>query len=300
MNKIKRGTERIVEPLSKSNKKSDISNKKSDIFVLETPRRDLSKLVTSDKTLQQIKSIISKIQNYDLLYNKFGLKDIDPTGGRTAINLYGPPGTGKSFAAEAIASTLKKKIIRVNYAEIESKYVGDTPKNIKLLFSEAKKADAILIFDEADSILGNRLSNVSQSTDHAVNVSKSVMLLELDNFSGITIFTTNFGSNYDSAFVRRIIGHIKFTLPNSENRNKLFRGMIPDKLPVKLSEKDFLSIIDLTEGFSGGDLLNVVIYASSQAVERDGENCKVGINDFVDAISLIKIAKKEIGINSKK
>lgn len=293
MNKIKRGNERIVEPLS-------IPNKKSDIFMLETPRRDLSKLVTSDKTLQQIKNIISKIQNYDLLYNKFGLKDIDPSGGRTAINLYGPPGTGKSFAAEAIANALNKKIIRVNYAEIESKYVGDTPKNIKLLFSEAKKADAILIFDEADSILGNRLSNVSQSTDHAVNVSKSVMLLELDNFSGITIFTTNFGSNYDSAFVRRIIGHIKFTLPNSENRNKLFRGMIPDKLPVKLSEKDFLSIIDLTEGFSGGDLLNLVIYASSQAVERDGENCKVGINDFVDAISLIKIAKKEIGINSKK
>lgn len=293
MNKIKRGNERIVEPLAKSNKKSDI-------FVLETPKRDLSKLIIPDKTLLQIKSIISKIQNYDLLYNKFGLKDIDPTGGRTAINLYGPPGTGKSFAAEAIANTLKKKIIRVNYAEIESKYVGDTPKNIKLLFSEAKKEDAILIFDEADSILGNRLSNVTQSTDHAVNVSKSVMLLELDNFSGITIFTTNFGSNYDSAFVRRIIGHIKFTLPNSENRKKLFKGMIPNKLPIKLSKKDFQSIIDLTEGFSGGDLLNVVIYASSQAVERDGKNCKVCINDFVDAIALIKIAKEEIGTNNKK
>ncbi|WP_258231826.1 hypothetical protein [Bombilactobacillus bombi] len=76
--------------------------------------------------------------------------------------------------------------------------------------------------------------------------------------------------------------------------------MIPNKLPIKLSEKDFQSIIDLTEGFSGGDLLNVVIYASSQAVERDGENCQVCINDFVDAISLIKIAKKEIGINNKK
>lgn len=76
--------------------------------------------------------------------------------------------------------------------------------------------------------------------------------------------------------------------------------MIPSKLPIKLSEKDFQSIIDLTEGFSGGDLLNVVIYASSQAVERDGENCQVGINDFVDAISLIKIAKKGIGTNDKK
>ena len=62
----------------------------------------------------------------------------------------------------------------------------------------------MLFFDEADSILGKRLANVSQSTDHAVNVSRSVMLLELDRFDGVTVFATNLASNYDSAFVRRI------------------------------------------------------------------------------------------------
>ena len=74
----------------------------------------------------------------------------------------------------------------------------------------------MLFYDEADSILGKRLSNVSQSTDHAVNVSRSVMLLELDSFKGVTLFATNFMSNYDSAFVRRIIGHIEMPLPTED------------------------------------------------------------------------------------
>lgn len=123
------------------------------------------------------------------------------------------------------------------------------------------------------------------------------MLLELDAFSGITIFTTNFGSNYDGAFVRRILGHIEFELPNDEGRRKIFKKLIPDKLPVGIDEEKENVVIEETEGFSGGDLVNMVIYASSSAVERDGENCKVEIHDFLAAIEIIKKAKREIGIN---
>ncbi|WP_054690486.1 ATP-binding protein [Fructilactobacillus florum] len=195
MTKVDRSGERKTRPLNL--KESNLP------FQVEEPKRSLENLIVSNDVLNQIKSLISKIDNYDLLYNKFGLREIDSSGGRTVINLYGLPGTGKSFAAEAIAKEMGKKIIKVNYAEIESKYVGETPKNIKLLFKEAKKEDAILIFDEADSILGRRLDSVTKSTDHAVNLTKSVMLLELDNFSGITIFTTNFGKNYDPAFFKK-------------------------------------------------------------------------------------------------
>lgn len=139
-------------------------------------------------TRQQIDSLLQKVKLHEILYENFGLGKVDLSGGRTAINLYGPPGTGKSVTAEAIANALGKSMIRVNYAEIESKFVGETPKNIKEAFRFAKENDAILFFDEADSILGKRLSNVSQSTDHAVNVSRSVMLLELDSFRGVTLF----------------------------------------------------------------------------------------------------------------
>ncbi len=286
------GNERYVKPLHKENKKPQEA-----LFSVERPRRGFDKLVLPPKTEIQLKSLLTKIKNYDLLYNKFGLKEIDATGGRTSINLYGPPGTGKSMAAEAIAYELGKKIIRVNYAEIESKYVGETPKNIRAVFNAAKEEDAVIIFDEADSILGKRLSNITQSTDHAVNVSKSVTLLELDAFPGITIFTTNFGSNYDGAFVRRILGHIKFELPHEEGRRKILKKLIPEKLPLSISEEEENVIIEETEGFSGGDMVNMVIYASSSAVQRDGEKCKVGISDFMEAIEIIKNAKLEIGIN---
>lgn len=123
------------------------------------------------------------------------------------------------------------------------------------------------------------------------------MLLEMDNFSGITVFTTNFGQNYDSAFVRRIIGHIEFTLPDFERRKEIFNNLIPSKLPIELSEEQKDKLISGMEGLSGGDLLNVVIYASSAAVERDGADCKVTIDDFAEAAAMIMKAKKEIGVN---
>ena len=125
------------------------------------------------------------------------------------------------------------------------------------------------------------------------------MLLEMDNFDGIMIFTTNFGENYDSAFVRRIIGHIKFELPDDNNREKIFKGLIPKELPVDITEKDIEIIVAKSNGFSGGDLLNMVIYASSSAVERDGEMCKVSLIAFLEACYLIKNAKKEIGKTNK-
>lgn len=294
--------ERFVEPLDlKSLKKKNQQIQDSDmmIYSVEYPQTSLDLLVVPEKTKNQIRSILTKIKHFDLLYNKFGLKQIDKTGGRTLINFYGPPGTGKSFAAEAIAKELGKKIIKANYAQIESKFVGETPKNIKKIFRAAKREDAVVLFDEADSILGSRLSNVTQSTDHAVNVSKSVMLLEMDNFDGIMIFTTNFGQNYDSAFVRRIIGHIKFQLPNEEGRKKIFLGLLPEKLPVSISDLDLEQIVKISDGLSGADLVNVVLYASSSAVERDGEKCHVTYADFEEACYLIKKAKNEIGKSKK-
>ncbi|USS93217.1 ATP-binding protein [Fructilactobacillus ixorae] len=290
MAKVDRSGERKVSPL----KIKPQAKTPKLVFPVETPQRDLQNLIVADEVATQIKSLLAKIENYDLLYNQFGLSEIDSTGGRTVINLYGLPGTGKSFSAEAIAKALGKRIIKVNYAEIESKYVGETPKNIKLLFKEAKDEDAVLIFDEADSILGRRLDSVTKSTDQAVNLTKSVMLLELDNFAGIAIFTTNFGKNYDPAFLRRIIGNIEFLLPAKTARGKILAKLIPTKLPVDLTPADLDQILEHTEGFSGGDLLNVVVYASSHAVERDGVECKVGLADFDDAIGLIKKAKHEL------
>lgn len=270
--------------------------KRLSMFTVEPPRRQLKDLILPESARLQLRSLLTKIKYHHILYEDFGLSEIDPYGGRTAINLYGPPGTGKSFAAEAIAHELGLGLIRANYAEIESKYVGETAKNIQAAFQKAKETKALLFFDEADSILGRRLSNISQSTDHAVNVSRSVMLLELDHFSGVTVFATNLASNYDTAFIRRILGHVEMPLPDAEGRARLWRSHIPTRLPVQLDDGDWERLVSETEGLAGGDILNSVVYATSRALEREGVACRITLNDFLFAIAAGKRAKKEIGM----
>ena len=270
--------------------------KRLSMFTVEPPRRQLKDLILPESARLQLRSLLTKIKYHHILYEDFGLSEIDPYGGRTAINLYGPPGTGKSFAAEAIAHELGLGLIRANYAEIESKYVGETAKNIQAAFQKAKETQALLFFDEADSILGRRLSNISQSTDHAVNVSRSVMLLELDHFSGVTVFATNLASNYDTAFIRRILGHVEMPLPAAEGRRRLWRSHIPSRLPVQLDDGDWERLVSETEGLAGGDILNSVVYAASLALEREGVACRIMLDDFLFAIAASKRAKKEIGV----
>jgi SpoVK/Ycf46/Vps4 family AAA+-type ATPase len=265
------------------------------LFDVEAPRRRLEDLIVPEATIGQLRALLTKIRHHHVLYDEFGLSEIDPSGGRTAISLYGPPGTGKSLAAEALAHELGMGLIRVNYAAVESKYVGETPKNIKAAFQKAREAGAVLFFDEADSILGRRLSNISQSSDHAVNVSRSVALLELDQFSGVTVFATNLATNYDPAFVRRIIGHVELPLPDAATRARLWRAHIPARLPARLGEADWDSLVEQTEGLAGGDILNAVMYAASMALAREGPTCTITREDFLCAIEAGRRARRAVG-----
>lgn len=290
--------ERVVEPGGAGRlRENDAENisRRAALFVVEPPRRRLQDLVIGDETRQQINALLTKIKYHRVLYEDFGLGEIDPYGGRTAINLYGPPGTGKSFAAEAIAHQLGLGLIRANYAEIESKYVGETAKNIKAAFQKARETQALLFFDEADSILGRRLTNITQSTDHAVNVSRSVMLLELDRFSGVTVFATNLASNYDTAFIRRILGHVEMPLPDDDARLRLWRYHLPARLPVQLMAADWDRLVAETDGLAGGDILNIVVTAASTALDREGPACRITLDDFLAAIQASKRAKQAIG-----
>ncbi len=265
-----------------------------EMFVPETPNRSLNDLIVSAKVKTQIETALNSIRFHDVLYHEWNLKKIDPHGHRVAINLFGSPGTGKTFCAEAIAHHLSKPIIRVNYAEIESKYVGETPKNIKAAFNKARETGAVLLFDEADSILGKRLTNVTQSADHGVNVSRSVMFLELNNFNGIVIFATNLPGNYDGAFVRRIQAHIEFELPNEDCRMQLWNLLLPTEVP----RADDITVEWLAQesiGLAGGDILNVVKLAASQAVVRTGEERRILQSDIRNAVTQVQLGKEKVG-----
>ena len=268
-------------------------------FVPQKPRRILDDLITSDAVRARIDVAVKQLIHHETLYREWNLQKIDPYRTGTAVNFYGAPGTGKSLAAEALAAQLSRSFIDVSYAEIESRYVGDTPKNIVRCFEEAAAANAVLVFNEADSILGARLSNVTQSSDHSVNVSRAVMLSQLDAFSGLVVFTTNFPRNYDSAFVRRILVHVEFDLPDEPTRQRLWRHLIPDEVPrAQDFDFDFAALAAGSDGLAGGDIVNVVKASCAEAIARQPAERHLTMDDLMREVAAVRRARAEVGRQS--
>jgi len=263
------------------------------LFTPEVPRRHLPDLVVSAITERQLRTALAKVQYHDVLYNEWGLSTVHPEGRGVALNLYGPPGTGKTFAAEAIADYLKRSIIRIDYAQIESRFVGDTPKNIAAAFTAAREANAVLFFDEADSVLSRRVTNITQAADYGVNVTRSTLLLQLDAFEGVVIFATNLVANYDSAFVRRILAHVYFPLPDAPALVRLWAYHLPARMP-RLPDVTPETLAERSIGLSGGDVLNTLVLAASAALERGA--AAVSLDDFDAAIGQVRRARDEIGV----
>jgi ATP-dependent 26S proteasome regulatory subunit len=264
---------------------------------VEEPVRTLDDVIVSERVRRQILRAITGVKQHDLIYNQWGIKGIDPHGGCVAVNMFGPPGTGKSMCAEAIAHELGKPLMRVNYAQLESKFVGDTPKNIQNVFRQAYHNDAVLFFDEADSILGARLTKVDHGVDQEFNVSRSVMLQELEHFDGVVLFATNLASQYDAAFRRRM-EHIEFCLPGHRSRLKLWKHMLVDKVDGKLpldAVIDFDALAEHSKGLSGGDIQQVVLRAARTAATRPKEKQMISTDDLLQEVVHAFSIKEKVG-----
>ena len=233
-----------------------------EIFISEEPKWSLDEIILPDDVKNQILDVATYADNSHRVFELWGFKKTHKFSRRIGINLYGAPGTGKTMAAHAIAKYLGRKILIVNYADIESKYVGETPKNIRKAFETAQNSNSILFFDEADAILSKRVTNMTQAVDVSVNQTRSVMLMLMNEFQDFIIFATNFIENFDAAFMRRISIHIKFTLPDEDCRKKLWRMYTPLEVPNNL---DFDELAKKFDGISGSDISNAMLTAAFKA-----------------------------------
>lgn len=227
------------------------------------PKFSFSQVILPDETKNQIDEVISLLKNMRKIYYDWGFIEIDPVP-RSIVNFFGPPGTGKTMTVHAIAKELNKKILILNYADIESKYVGEAPKNLIAAFDKAEKEDAVIFFDEADSFLGKRITNVDSGSEQAINSLRSQMLMKLEEFNGIVFFATNLHENYDRAFESRILRHIEFKLPDFEGRKKIIKSKLPKSAPYSeeiFSEdsKIFDELSEISDGFSGREIKNCVL-----------------------------------------
>lgn len=266
-----------------SNATEITESSKDSLFTSYEPKWNFDDVYIDDNQIAQILSAVAMVKHREKLFDEWGLEQTLKMGRSMILNFYGPPGTGKSMMAEAVAQYLGKKVCLVNYAQLESKFVGETPKNISRVFDNAKEEDAVLIFDEADSFLGKRLTNISQSADYGVNITRSVMLIELEKFDGIVIFTTNLISNYDDAFKRRILANVEFKLPDEAGRSKIWSKHIPDKLPLY-----DISVEQLASRYSnitGADIKDILLMASVLGIQNNRDF--VTLADFDQANKFI-------------
>jgi len=161
--------------------------------------------------------------------------------------LYGVPGTGKSAFGKYLADVLDKPILLKKGSDLQSKYVGGTEKNIASAFAEAKEENAVLVFDEVDSFLADR-TQAKQSWE-VTQVNE--MLVQMENFDGIFIATTNLMDNLDKASLRRFDLKLEFNYLKSEQAYKMFKEFSKELKLSKVSKvfkKEISALKQLTPG----------------------------------------------------
>lgn len=239
-------------------------------FIEDDPKWKLEQIILNPKVRETILDVITFCENKDRLVEEWGLNNFLKGNSSIGINLYGEPGTGKSITAEAIAMALGKKIIRVDYSELQDSKWGQTEKNLSQLFKTAEENGSVIFLDEADGLLGKRSTNSSNS--NSVNEIKSHLLTLVDRSNVIIIYATNLFKNFDRAFFRRILYHVKYPLPTKEELVDLWKFHLGDpemlkkmnsssikEIPKDSSNFSYSEIADYSIGLAGGDVKNITL-----------------------------------------
>jgi len=233
------------------------------------PRRSFDDVILPPATRRSLEQALTHVTRHDLIFNRWGLGERHPTSLALAFNFAGAPGTGKTICAEAIAHALGRRLLIVRYAEVESMWMGETPKNIVATFRLARKENAVLLFDEADAIAAKRSATLDHGFVRETNTVINVLLQELERFSGVVIFATNLAANFDPAFERRIRMHVAFDLPGVDEREQIWRVQMHPTLTPLAGDVNFRSLAE-TYQVSGGDIRNAVLKAAMAAAGEPG------------------------------
>lgn len=223
------------------------------IYADQIQKRNLFYNTSEELQLEPIKKSLS---NSSFLKLQNQLKSKNMNTGITTL-LYGASGTGKTETVYQLAKKHNRPIFKVEISETKSMWFGESQKLVKKIFTDYnnfKKTQnicPILLFNEADAIIGKRKNAGSSSVSDTENAIQNVLLEELENFDGILFATSNLVNNLDSAFERRFLFKVKFENPSTKNASKIWKN----KLPI-LSTKEALQLATQFP-YSGGEMENI-------------------------------------------
>ncbi|MBX3157756.1 MAG: ATP-binding protein [Deltaproteobacteria bacterium] len=216
--------------------------------------------------MDSLRELVGRVRHRRTVFEDWGMGDKMATSrGLTAL-FQGQPGTGKTLVAGVIARELGLDLYQVDLSKVMSKWIGETERNLSKIFDAADDGQAILLFDEADSLFARR-TEVRSSNDRYANLEVNYLLQRLDSFDGFAILTTNSGGSIDPAFKRRLSFQLSFPFPDEETRASLWRAHLPPKLP-RATELTFDALARKYQ-LSGGYIRNACLRAAFLAAQEE-------------------------------
>lgn len=224
-----------------------------------TPGFDMEDLVLPKREKAHLTELIAFVERRGQVYEKWGFGGKFPRGTGAKALFFGRSGTGKTMAAEVIAGTLGLDLFKVDLSSVVSKWVGETEKNLGAIFDRAEEAQAVLLFDEADSLFGSR-TNVGNAVDRYANLETNYLLQRIEEYDGIAILSSNLKQNIDEAFTRRFHFVLEFPFPDRPAREEIWQRSFPREAPLA-DDVDFGFLADRYK-FTGGNIKNSILRAA--------------------------------------
>jgi DNA replication protein DnaC len=269
-----------------------VSNKLSNLCVFVKPMYTWEDLVLKKDQKEILMQACNHVKYKHIVYNEWKFNEKRAYGNGVCILFTGSPGTGKTMAAQVVANNLNINMYKVDLSAITSKYIGETEKNIKKLFYEAKKSNAVLFFDEADTIFGKR-TEVKDSNDKYANMDAAYLLQKIEEYEGISILATNYIQNIDEAFIRRISFIVRFSMPEFNERKLIWEKSFPAAMPLE-RDLDFDFLANQFQ-LSGSNIKNIALHSAFlAAANKEGLSMKYVIEAIkTEYLKVNKILMKE-------
>ncbi|NWF69243.1 MAG: ATP-binding protein [Chloroflexi bacterium] len=229
-------------------------------------RHDWNDLILPEDRLEQLRELCERAENTHLVREVWGFGRKTARSGGISALFAGESGTGKTMAAEVIAQHLGLVLYKIDLSAVVSKYIGETEKNLSVIFEEAQAANAILFFDEADALFGKR-SEVKDARDRYANIETAYLLQRIEDYDGIAILATNLRQNMDEAFTRRLDVVIDFPFPDAEYRRRIWAVHFPPEVP--LGKDVDLDTLAERYALAGGNIRNAAL-TSAYIAAADG------------------------------
>lgn len=255
------------------------------------PTCGLDSIVLKPSIMEALNGIVHYSKAQSVLFGQWGFDKIHRSTTGISALFTGPPGVGKTLAAEAIGFDLGRPLMVVNVAELVSKWVGETGKNIDAVFADAKKRDAVLVFDEAEGMFASREIQGSTSGSRHDNLNVGILLQHMETFNGVCIAITNTKDAIDEAFFRRFRFVLEFEMPDRDERERIWKAMVPKNCPLA-EDVSLGTLASRYEMMNGGSIKNALFRAATTAALRlDPSDRVVSMRDL-DKACAAEMSKK--------